>query len=307
MPKKPLQEVQEQVVDENNDLKEKLKKLKSQKERANIQKEIDQLEKEIPKPLDNIQNEINKMEKKLPVPLDSPIKTLLKKKIKNPFKQESQEEVGQPIRGPAGAKEDSDAFTERTNLKISAKQIPRTSQLDLANPNRARMEMAGGNYGFIYKNDMLLRVVPFIWQQDIETRNTWAIFKAHEFYGLKQSTYPWRRLKTQVLVIPFDKSSDSCDLTPRGYGAKFDEASISQLSMHWKETAATRRERVDDLRFLSQNLQLYRDLQKYTQAKWNMFLIIMAIVIIIIAVAGIYIWKTNPHFLNNLFGSFGIH
>lgn len=192
------------------------------------------------------------------------------------------------------------AYTKQLDAVEKAMNPKTANTVDYSNPILQKLEFVGGNYAHIYKEDTELRVVPFVWQQDVETRNTWSVFSRDAFYGTKPSSVPWRRLKTQMLIIPFDKSGDSCNMTPRGYAAKFDEASISQLSMNYRETQDSRRDRVDDLRFLSANLQLYRVLTKYNNPKWNIFLIVAIIAIIgIIGFVAFYLSK-HPNALSGI-------
>jgi len=150
-----------------------------------------------------------------------------------------------------------------------------------------------GSWAIIYKGDTPVRMIPFVWQQDIETRSNWFIFKARAFYNQGQPMAPWQRAKTPIIVMPFDKSEFSCEQFSEGYLARVDEASLTQMPIFRKENPADRDKRVKDLRMISFNLMLYRMLNKYMNSKFN-WIFIAIIVIIMIAVVAV-VWEIHTH------------
>ena len=142
------------------------------------------------------------------------------------------------------------------------------------------MEFNAGNLAIVSKNGISARAVPFIWQQDPETRQTWAVFTVMNFYGQPRPKWPppeWA--KTRIIITGFERKTDITMHTTGGYIAEFDETSITQKPMRFilKDEEIARRTK--DLRMVSQDLALWRVLSKYTHPKINwMFLAVVVLI-----------------------------
>jgi hypothetical protein len=125
----------------------------------------------------------------------------------------------------------------------------------------------------------------------------WAIFDRDQFYGKRRSAFAFNYGK---VVIPFSLAIDMVDSYGRGYAAKFDETSKTQLHMYRKYTEEDYKNRVEDSNFTSQNIALYRDLTGLQKPKMNWMLIM--IIIAAVVVVGVLIWYIHGHpaFLKNI-------
>lgn len=155
---------------------------------------------------------------------------------------------------------------------------------------KGKIEFGVGNWGRIYKGNLLCREVPFIWINNKETMHYWAIFDRGQFYGRRRSMFAFTYGK---VVCPFSLANDMVDNYGRGYSAKFDETSKTQLHMYRKYTEQDYKDRVEDSNFTSQNIALYRDLTGLNKSKvnWTLLLIIVAAAIGVI----IFIWYWHGH------------
>jgi hypothetical protein len=176
-------------------------------------------------------------------------------------------------------------------------------RLNFEDELRAKVELKGGSYGFIYKGSLPVRLVPFIWSLDQQTRRMWAVFSFNNFYGHKEpnSFAFWKRIKTIIVLTPFDNSPTQVDSFGKGYLAKFDEDTQFQVPLSIQDTQEAQKMRVENKQFISAALSLWMDLQSYTKAKINYKIIMYLIGAAVVIVAAYWFISSHPGFLTALF------
>ena len=171
-----------------------------------------------------------------------------------------------------------------------------------------KLNFRDGSYADIERNGVVLRTVPFVWQTDVESNQSWAFFWADQFYGTlrKQSTLPWRRVKRRTVIIPFNKGEHWTEpLIGGGFKARFDENAQAQIPVKADFDKAQLGEFIKEGQHISQNLLLYRQLQSYLKPKANWTFIAVLFVAIVLIAIGAWLFLTHPHFLSSLGGMFG--
>lgn len=195
-----------------------------------------------------------------------------------------------------------------TKLLESISKLKNTSKIEYNYAKPLRISYRDGSYADIERNGVLLRTVPFVWLTDTESRQSWAFFWADQFYGTlrKQSWLPWRRVKRQTVIIPFNKGEHwTKPLIGGGFKARFDENAQAQIPYEANFTKEQLDEFIKEGQHISQNLLLYRQLQTYLRPKtnWNFVALLVVAVIVIV---GIWFFLTHPHFLASLGNMIGI-
>lgn len=165
---------------------------------------------------------------------------------------------------------------------------------------RQAMPISGSSYGLIYKGQLPVRIVPFLWQMDSKTQRTWAVFNADDFYGRKPSIYPWRRVWTRLVITPFDKSGQVAEAFGKGYLAKFDEATQFQMPFYSPDKQTLQNDRIDNEHFISEVLTLKEELTEYLKPKLNMRFILTIIIVIGIAALLIWFFLSHPNMFSGL-------
>ena len=165
-----------------------------------------------------------------------------------------------------------------------------------------------GSYADVERNGVILRTIPFVWQTDIESNQSWAFCWADQFYGTlrKQPLWPWRRVKRATVILPFNKGGEWTDpLLGGGFKAKFDENAQTQVPVRANYTKEQLDAFIEEGHHVSQNLLLYRQLQQYLKPKanWNFIVII---VVLILVVVGIWFFATHQQILSQIGGSLGL-
>jgi hypothetical protein len=192
-------------------------------------------------------------------------------------------------------------YGDKEIVKKFKQANPKTAKKLEYNGAIQKMEYQGGSYADLYRGNTRIRTIPFVWQQDTETRNSWAVFSFNDFYNQKPSIWPWRRLKYQIVIIPVDKGMDACDLITGGHTmAKFDIDSLSQMNIHINYNKELLEKLAKQQRLVSANLQLYRDLNKYTNPKTNWYFIIGILIVAAFAILGYWYITSHPQFLQGI-------
>ena len=236
-----------------------------------------------------------------PKPVPKPIPVQEEQEEEEP-EEEEQEPQPTPIT-PSSKTVDLKSFyqdpKERKAMSSWIKANQRQAQkLNLASKQQTgAIEMNRGSWAIIYKGATPLRTVPFVWQQDAETRQPWAVFDRKVFYG---QSIPKIRFKIQLLLIPIDKSPNMCNYLINGYYMKFDEATEMQIPLEKADTPEAQKKRVEEKTFVSQNLMLARMLQNLQKPKTNWTLIIVIAIVIILVVGGIIYYMSNPNMFAGL-------
>ena len=167
---------------------------------------------------------------------------------------------------------------------------------------RKVIELKGGSYALIYKNGTPMRIAPYIWSLDQQTRRTWAIFTFNDFYGNKNPNpiKIWKTVSTQIVLTPVSHTSNMADGYGKGYLAKFDEGTQFQEALSLTDDNKLEEMRAENKHFLSSALTLWMDLSSYTKAKINIKLILIIFGVAAVAVLIFYIFKTHPNLLSSL-------
>ena len=188
---------------------------------------------------------------------------------------------------------------ENSALVKALTSVPQATKngIELYQSIMTSIEFKAGSWALIYKEDLVVRMIPFLWQQDKETKQNWAIMLEQSFYGkpLKpmQISYP-------LLIIPFDKSRKNVDYYGRGFLISVDEISQLQIPLHQLDNDMELNKRLEDNAFNSQNMALYRELIIHAKKKWNWTLIIVLILVAVVIGIFVYFLHTHPDFLQNI-------
>lgn len=162
---------------------------------------------------------------------------------------------------------------------------------------------SGVSYAIIKEGEIDTRIVPFMWQQNLETRNTWAVFRFSQFYNRPESILPWRKIKYPILLIPMNKMSGKSGFTdpiPRGILAKFQAETLQQLQISRIYTDAEKAQMEQAGQMISANLQLYRDLTDLEKPHYNIRFIIFILLIVAAIIIGYWFFTTHPQILSGL-------
>ena len=177
----------------------------------------------------------------------------------------------------------------------------KSNRVNFEDEARKTIELKSGSYAIIYKNITPVRISPYVWSLDQQTRRTWAVFTFYDFYGQKVPWQPWKRLSTPIVLTPVSHTSAMADNFGKGYLSKFDEGTQYQVSLHLAEDDTTTEKILSENKnFLSAGLTLWMDLQQYTKNKMNLKMILIIVIVIAVAVLGYYIFKTHPGLLSNI-------
>ena len=193
----------------------------------------------------------------------------------------------------------ADAKTKNEIVKTlsAAQTLGRNSKIEYGESTPSIIEYKAGSWMDVYKEDLLVRTIPFIWQQDKETKQNWAICLEQQFYGRKMG---FMQLSYPLLIVGFDKSRKYSDYYGRGFKIAVDEVSQLQVPLHEMDSDEKLKTRLEDNAFNSQNMALYRELIIHAKKKWNWTLIIILILVAIIIGVAVYYLHAHPQFLTNL-------
>ena len=110
----------------------------------------------------------------------------------------------------------ADKKTQDSVMKtlMGAKKIPE-KYIEYADTPPTKVEFKRGSWADVYKEDLLVRMIPFIWQQDKETKQNWAIMLEQDFYGKPRSFW---QFSYPLLIIGFDKSRNYVDYSIAALG-----------------------------------------------------------------------------------------
>jgi hypothetical protein len=176
--------------------------------------------------------------------------------------------------------------------------------IEFTQQKMASLTFQGGSWAILWRGDIPVGIIPFIAQQDKETRQSWAIFLEQQFYQKKIATM---QFKYPVLFTSFDKSPKWASYYGKGYLASFDIVSGLQVPLKIVESADEKKERLADNIFKSQDLSLYRELISHIKAKWNWKLILILVLVAVVMIIVIWYILTHPHWLSGLTSMFGVH
>ena len=192
-------------------------------------------------------------------------------------------------------------INEKTaNPKNILGDSPDPKRLNFEDEVRKVIDFRGGSFAVIYKNELPVRIAPFIWALDQKTRRTWAIFKFNDFYGHKYSLMPWKRISEPIVLTPFIYDSNMVDSYGKGYYAKFDEGTQFQVPISMKYSKEAWADLMDSKQHISSALTLWMDLTSYTKNKLNIKLIIAIVLIAVVCVLGYFMWPTITKMLGGI-------
>ena len=192
----------------------------------------------------------------------------------------------------------ADKKTQDSVMKtlMGAKKIPE-KYIEYADTPPTKVEFKRGSWADVYKEDLLVRMIPFIWQQDKETKQNWAIMLEQDFYGKPRSFW---QFSYPLLIIGFDKSRNYVDYYGKGFKIAVDEVSQLQIPLHEMDDDIKLQARLEDNSFKSQEMALYRELIIHAKKKWNWTLIIILVLVAVILGVVVWYFHSNPNALTGL-------
>ena len=193
------------------------------------------------------------------------------------------------------------SILEKSKYTNGIGQDIKVDRFNFSDALATKIEFKSGSFALIYKGNSPARIAPFTWSLDQETRRMWAIFTFNNFYGHKNPMAPWKRIRTNIVLTPFDNSQNMVDSYPGGYLIKVDEKTLFQMPIGVQDTALAEKMRIDNKNFISAALTLWMDFQAYTKAKTNMTLILAIIGIVVLIIGIIYFWPQISGMLGGIF------
>lgn len=175
-------------------------------------------------------------------------------------------------------------------------------RLNFEDEAKTVIQLKGGSYSLIYKNGTPMRVAPYSWSLDMQTRRTWAVFMFNDFYGHINPPWWkfWKNVSKAIVLTPVSHTTNMADGYGKGYLTKFDEGTQFQQALSLTDDKKVEEMRSENKHFLSSALTLWMDLQSYTKPKINMKMILMIVAVAVVAIVGYYIFKTHPNLLSNI-------
>lgn len=238
--------------------------------------------------------------------------------IKAPVLPVQEKEVVQDIAQPQNVEDIPEEQEEVKGQKLTLEQYSkwlsqqvykdlgarRATLLEFESKRKQTIEFNSGvSYAIIKEGEIDTRIVPFMWQQNLETRNTWAVFRFSQFYNRPESIVPWRKFKYPILLIPMNKMSGKAGFTdpiPRGILAKFQAETLQQLQLSRIYTDTEKAQMEQAGQMISANLQLYRDLTDLEKPHYNIRFILLLLIIAAAVIIGYWFFTTHPQILSGL-------
>lgn len=190
------------------------------------------------------------------------------------------------------------------SILAKASSIP-GNRVNFEDEARKTVQFQSGSYALIYKNGTPVRLAPYTWSLDQQTRRMWAVFNFNDFYGNKNPSpiKIWKSVSTAIVLSPLSHTSNMADNYGKGYLTKFDEGTQFQQALTLKDDQSIEQIRSENKHFLSSALTLWMDLQSYTKPKLNLKIILIIVALIAVVAVAYFLLKSNPNLLKGILPS----